>query len=147
MAREINAKGLALIKSFEGLRLDSYRCPAGIATIGYGHTGPDVRIPMTITEERAEELLSGDLRRFRIGVDVMLEGIPTTDDQFSAMVSLAYNIGLGAFATSTLLKRHKGKNYTGAANAFLMWVKAGGRTLPGLVRRREAERKLYLGEA
>ena len=147
MAREITPAALKLIKAFEGLKLDSYRCPAGIATIGYGHTGPDVRIPMTISEERADELLDNDLRRFRTGVEVMIEGVPTTDGQFSAMVSLAFNIGLGKFATSTVLKRHKMKNHTGAANAFLMWNRAGGKILAGLVRRREAERKIYLGEA
>jgi lysozyme len=142
----INERGLALIKSFEGCELDSYRCAAGVATVGFGHTGPDVRIPMTITQERADELLENDLRRFEQGVSAMVEGVPTTSDQFSAMVSLSFNIGLGAFAGSTVLKRHKLKNHLGAANAILMWNRGGGKILNGLIRRREAERKLYLGQ-
>ena len=144
MPRKINAAGIDLIKSFEGLRLDSYRCSANVATVGYGHTGPDVRIPMTITEERAEELLREDLARFETGVEALIGSTPTNDNQFSALVSLAFNIGLGALATSTVLKRHKLGNKLGAANAILMWNRGGGRVLKGLMRRREAERKLYL---
>jgi lysozyme len=144
---KINDKGKALVKRFEGLRLDAYRCPAGVATIGYGSTGPHVRMGMTITPGEADRLLDKDLARFEVGVKAMVTGIPTNPDQFSAMVSLAFNIGLGAFATSTVLKRHKLGNKIGAANAFLMWNKAGGQVLKGLMRRREAERELYLGEA
>ena len=143
---KISTKGLDLIKSFEGLRLDSYRCSANVATVGYGHTGPDVRIPMTITPGEAERLLQKDIARFETGVTAMVSGVPTSENEFSAMVSLAFNIGLGAFATSTLLKRHKAGNKIGAANAFLMWNRAGKRVLPGLIRRREAERALYLGD-
>jgi lysozyme len=146
--RRINEAGRDLIKSFEGCELESYRCPAGVATVGYGHTGPDVRIPMCISQERADELLANDLARFEAGVEALTEGVPTNDNQFAAFVSLAFNIGLGRFATSTALKRHKLGNKIGAANALLLWNKAGGRILAGLVRRREAERKLYLsGEA
>jgi lysozyme len=140
----INDAGLALIKRAEGLKLDSYRCPAGIATVGFGHTGPDVRIPMTITPGEAERLLHEDLARFENGVTNCLCGVPTNSNQFSAMVSLAYNIGLGNFATSTVLKRHKLGNYAAAANAFLLWNKANKQVLPGLTRRREDERELYL---
>jgi lysozyme len=143
---KINDRGLALIKRAEGLKLDSYRCPAGIATVGYGHTGPDVRIPMTITPGQAERLLHEDLGRFEQGVEAVCGGAPTNPNQFSAMVSLAYNIGLGKFATSTVLKRHKAGDPEGAASAFLMWNKGGGKVLPGLVARREQERLLYLGE-
>jgi lysozyme len=144
---KINDEGKALVKRFEGLRLDAYRCPAGVATIGYGSTGPHVRMGMTIAPGEADRLLDKDLARFEMGVKAMVTGIPTNPDQFSAMVSLAFNIGLGAFATSTVLKRHKLGNKIGAGNAFLMWNKAGGQVLKGLMRRREAERELYLGEA
>lgn len=144
---KINEKGKALIKRFEGLRLDAYRCPAGVATIGYGSTGPHVRMGMTITPGEAERLLDDDLSRFEVGVTAMVGSVLTSDDEFSAMVSLAFNVGLQAFATSTLLKRHKAGNKIGAANAFLSWVFANKKKLPGLVRRREAERELYLGEA
>jgi lysozyme len=143
MARQINAKGLAIVKSFEGLSLTAYRCPAQVLTIGYGSTGSHVKEGMVITEAEAEELLRKDLSRFETGVSLMCGA--ATDDQFSAMVSLAFNIGLGAFAGSTVLKRHKLKNHVGAGNAFLMWNKAKGSVLKGLTRRREAERALYLG--
>ena len=142
--RKINAAGLALIKEFEGLRCEAYRCPAGVLTIGYGSTGPHVKVGMVISEERAEELLLSDLRRFENGVEALVGNAATSDNQFSAMVSLGFNIGLGKLATSTVLKRHKLGNKIGCANAFLMWNRGGGRILPGLVRRREAERKLYL---
>jgi lysozyme len=141
-----NEKGRHIIKEFEGLRLDGYRCPAGVATVGYGHTGPDVRIPMTITPGEAERLLDKDIARFEAVLNAMLNGSPTSEDEFSAMISLMFNIGPGRFATSTLLKRHKAGNKTGAANSFLSWVFAGGKKLKGLMRRREAERALYLGE-
>jgi lysozyme len=143
---KINDHGLALIKRAEGLRLDSYRDAVGIATVGYGHTGPDVRIPMTITPGEAERLLHEDVTRFENGVTNCLGGCPTNSDQFSAMVSLSYNIGLGNFATSTVLKRHRLGNYAMAANAFRLWNKAKGKVLPGLTKRREDERALYLGE-
>jgi lysozyme len=147
MARHINEKGLKLIKAFEGLRLDSYKCTANVATVGWGHTGPDVRIPMTISVGEAERLLAADLERFEVGVEAMLCGVPTSEDEYSAMVSLAFNIGLGAFATSTLLKRHKAGNKVGAAKSFLSWIYAAKKPLPGLIRRREAEAALYRGEA
>jgi lysozyme len=143
---KINDHGLALIKRAEGLRLDSYRDAVGIATVGYGHTGPDVRIPMTITPGEADRLLHEDVARFENGVTNCLGGCPTNGDQFSAMVSLSYNIGLGNFATSTVLKRHRLGNYAMAANAFRLWNKAKGKVLPGLTKRREDERALYLGE-
>jgi len=143
---KINDKGKALVKRFEGLKLEAYRCPAGVLTIGYGSTGPHVKTGMVITPGEADRLLDQDLRRFEVGVEAMLGNVPTSEDEFSAMVSLAFNIGLGRFATSTLLKRHKLGNKIGAANAFLMWNKAGGQVLKGLMRRREAEKALYLGE-
>lgn len=145
MTRRINPSGLALIKSFKGLSLVAYRCPAGVWTIGYGHTGPDVMSAQHITADRAEELLRGDLDRFEAGVERALEGAATTDNQFAAMVSLAFNIGLGdvkrgisGFLLSTVLRQHRAGNPLRAGAAFLMWVKGGGRTLPGLVRRRAA---------
>jgi lysozyme len=143
---KMNEKGRALVRRFEGLRLDAYRCPAGVLTIGYGSTGPHVKTGMVITPGEAERLLDKDLARFETGVTAMIGSVPTSEDEFSAMTSLAFNIGLGRFATSTLLKRHKLGNKIGAANAFLMWNKAGGQILKGLMRRREAERALYLGE-
>lgn len=141
---KINEDGKALIKRFEGLRLRPYLCPAGVPTVGYGSTGPHVKMGREITEADADALLDKDLERFEAGVTKLVEGVATNDNQFSAMVCLAFNIGLGAFAGSTVLKRHKLGNKIGAANAFEMWVRGGGKILPGLMRRREAERKLYL---
>lgn len=141
---KINAAGLALIKEFEGLRLRAYHDAVGIPTIGYGSTGSHVRMGMTITEQEAEDLLKLDLSRFERGVAQAVGAVPTTPNQFSAMVCLAYNIGVGAFNRSSVLRLHlQGKRLL-AAGAFLLWVKAGGKTLRGLVRRRNAERKLYL---
>jgi lysozyme len=145
-AMKINAKGLELIKSFEGLRLEAYKCPANVWTVGYGSTGPHVKPGLVITPGEAERLLMNDLSRFEAGVAAMVTGAPTSEDEFAALVALSFNIGLNALARSTVLRRHKQGNKVGAANAFLMWNKAGGRVLPGLVRRREAERELYLGE-
>jgi len=140
--REIGAAGLALIKQFEGLRLTAYLCPARVWTIGYGSTGPHVKSGMTISEADAEKLLRDDLDRFEASV---AKSAPNaTQNQFDAMVSLAFNIGTAGFERSSVLKRLLEGNLRGAADAFLMWNKAGGQVLAGLTRRREAERKLFL---
>lgn len=141
MTRRIGPKGLALIKEFEGRRLTAYRDVVGVLTIGYGSTGPHVKPGMTITEAEAEALLRKDLDRFERGVAEMAGEM--TPGQFSALVSLAYNVGLGNFASSTLLKLHRAGDYAGAAGQFGRWNKAGGRVLAGLTKRRAAERALY----
>ena len=148
----INAKGLELVKSFEGLKLESYFCPAGLLSIGYGSTGPHVKAGMKITELEAEKLLEKDLRRFELGVSLLIGDAPTTSDQYSALVAFAFNVGLGNLKASTLLKKHKAGDIAGAAAQFSAWVKARNpktkrlQVLPGLVRRRAAEAKLYRGE-
>ncbi|MES2902839.1 MAG: lysozyme [Pseudomonadota bacterium] len=141
--RRIGPKGLALIKRFEGLRLNAYKCPADVATIGYGSTGPHVRMGMTITEAEAEKLLLDDLDRFERGV-VNLAGTMTAG-QFSALVAFAFNVGLGALGTSTLLKKHLAGDYDGAADQFARWNRAGPKVLAGLTTRRAAEANLYRG--
>lgn len=150
MSRKINAKGVALIKNFEGLVLTAYRCPAGILTIGYGSTGSHVKEGMVITEPEAEVLLKRDLARFETGVDALCGDAPTTSDQFSALVSFAFNLGLQALLKSTLLKRHKAGKISEASDQFLAWDKAriNGqlKSLPGLRKRRESERALYRGD-
>jgi GH24 family phage-related lysozyme (muramidase) len=144
---QINAAGLALIKEFEGLRTTAYRDPVGIWTIGYGHTSmagpPQVYEGMTITAAEAEAILQQDLDLFEQGVTDALT-ITTNENQFSAMVSFSFNVGLGAYRNSTLLRKHNAGDFAGAANEFLRWIYADGQILPGLVRRREAERSLYL---
>lgn len=148
---KINDRGLALIKRYEGLALEAYRCPASILTIGYGHTGSDVREGMVITPGEAERFLLADLARFENGVSAILGLTPTTPDQYSALVSFAFNLGLHSLLKSTLMKKHKARDYQAAADQFRSWNKArvNGHLVPlaGLTARREAERKLYLGEA
>lgn len=137
--------GLHLIKTFEGLKLNAYLCPAKVWTIGYGTT-KGVEPGMAITAAKAEELLSDDLRRFEDTVNTSV-AVPITQNQFDALVSLAYNIGSGAFRASTLLRKLNAKDYAGAAEQFPRWNKANRKVLAGLTRRREAERKLFEGKA
>jgi lysozyme len=141
-----NAAGLDLIKRNEGCELTAYVCPAGKLTIGYGDTGPHVVRGMTITRKHAEELLANRLEReFESGVLKLLGDTPTTENQFSALVSLAYNIGVGALGRpSTVLRMHREGNHAAAAKAFGMWNQGGGKVLAGLVRRRQEEADLYL---
>lgn len=143
--RRINEAGLALIKEFEGLRLTSYRCPAGVWTVGWGSTGPHVVPGMTITEEEAETLLRDDLRRFEEGVEQLVE-VPLNDNQFAALVSFAFNLGLGALSGSTLLRLLNEGDYASVPAQLARWNKAGGKVLAGLSRRREAEGKLWSKE-
>jgi lysozyme len=151
MARHINEKGLALIKKYEGLSLTAYRCPAGKLTVGFGSTGSHVKEGMCITEAEAELLLKRDLARFETGVEAILGPVPATSDQFSALVSFAFNLGLMALHKSTLMKRHRSGDFDKAADQFREWNKARvrGQLIPlaGLTARREAERNLYLGKA
>lgn len=146
MTRMVNDAGVALVREFEGCRLDAYRCPAGIPTIGYGATGPDIRMGMVWTQEQADARLVEDLARFADGVERLVE-VDLSDNQFAAIVSFAYNVGLGALAGSTLLRKLNAGDYEGAADQFPRWNKGGGRVLPGLVRRRAAERDLFLSDA
>lgn len=143
--RRINAAGLAIIKASEGLALNAYRCPAGVLTIGYGHTGNDVQPGMVITEAEADEILLRDVEFFEDRVDRALATFhPTSGNQFSAMVSFCFNVGHQAFRDSTLLRKHNAGDAQAAADQFLRWDRAGGRVLPGLTSRRKAERSLYL---
>jgi lysozyme len=147
MTRAINEAGLNLIKSFEGLRLDSYQDVAGIWTIGYGHI-KDVKPGVTITEAQAAALLQQDVVDAERTVDSSCAGVPTTDNQFAALVSLCFNIGRGNFQKSSVLKGHIAKDNAAAANAFLMWDKAhvDGQlvVVKGLHNRREKEKAHYL---
>ncbi len=137
----ISQEGIGLIKAFEGLKLNAYLCPAKVWTIGYGHT-KTARSGQRITEQQAEDLLRQDLRTFEDGVNRQAR-VPLTQSQFDALVSLAFNIGTGALQRSTLLRMLNAGDYSGAANQFLRWNKAGGRELAGLTRRRIAEKALF----
>lgn len=139
-----NLAGRQIIKDAESLRLRAYRCPAGKWTVGYGDTGPDVVPGLVITEEDAEERLARRLtEEFEPGVEQLL-AVEVTGNQFSALVSFAYNVGLGALADSTLLRKLNAGDPDGAADEFGRWTRSRGRVLPGLVTRRAAERELFL---
>ncbi|EPY02700.1 lysozyme [Magnetospirillum fulvum] len=141
--RSCNEAGKDIIRQCEGLRLKAYLCPAGKLTIGYGHTGPDVKTGMTITEEDANTLLSRDLVAAEKAI-VGAVSVTITDNQFSALVSFVFNLGAGNFYGSTLLKKLNANDIFGAADEFLRWNKVNGQVLAGLTRRREAERTLFL---
>lgn len=141
-ARQVNAEGLRLIKNYEGFRERAYLCPAGVWTIGYGHTG-GVNEGDTVTREEAERLLRSDLRHAEGAVSRLIR-VPLTDNEFSALVSFVYNCGAGALQTSTMRAHLNGGRRLAAADEFWRWCQAGGRKLPGLVRRRADERALFL---
>ena len=136
--RKINKSGLNLIKKYEGCKLTSYICPAGVITIGYGHTGKDVKPNQTITKKKAISLLKKDLARFERHVQSYNYIYEWTDNEFSALVSFAFNIGnidqLTAYGTRTRSQ---------IRSAMIKYVKANGKTLQGLVKRRKAELKLF----
>jgi lysozyme len=146
-SRKINQKGLDLIKEFEGFEKVAYLCPSGVITIGYGLTfypdGRKVRMGDRITKEEAERLLKIIVQTFAEVVSRAVK-VPLTNNQFSALVSLCFNIGIGAFQNSTLVRVLNQGNYSEAANQFLRWNRGDGKVLAGLVRRRTRERELFL---
>ena len=142
VVRQINQAGKKLIEEFEGLRLTAYKDSRDIPTIGYGHT-KNVHLGLTITKQQAEEFLSQDLRVAEAGVQDHVK-VSLNDNQFAALVSFVFNLGAGNLASSTLLRELNAGNYQAAADQFPRWDHAGKSVLPGLKRRREAERKLFL---
>jgi len=141
-------KGIALIKSAEGLRLKAYPDPGtgGLPwTIGYGSTSGVTR-NMLITENQAEQMLAEDLVRFERIVQRAVR-VPVNQGQFDALVSFTYNVGEGNFTKSTLLRKLNACDAAGAAEQFSRWINSGRKVLPGLVKRRAAERGLFLGIA
>lgn len=142
----ISQKGVDLVKHFEGLFLNAYLCPANVWTIGYGHTGikhndGTVRAGRKVTKQQAEQLLADDLNA-KYAPDVRrFIAVPLTQDQFDALVSFHFNTG--ALGKSTLRRKLNAGDYSGAATEFAKWTRGGGKVLPGLVRRRRAERKLF----
>lgn len=132
-----------IVKEFEGLRLEAYKCPADAWTIGYGHT-LGVIPGDVITEKEAEILLAEDLEDAESAVNEYVK-VKLNQNQFDALVSFVYNLGAGNFKSSTLLRKLNAGDYLGAANEFKRWNKAGGKVLNGLVRRRAAECNLFIG--
>lgn len=140
----ISDQGANAIKSYEGCKLASYLpTPRDVPTIGYGATGPDIALGMHWTQAQADGRFAGDLKRFSLSLSNLLGNVPTTQFQFDAMAALAYNIGMGAFASSTVLRKHRARDYVGAAAAFGLFDKQGNAVVPGLVKRRAAEALMY----
>lgn len=139
---------LTLIKSFEGYRTRPYRCPAGIWTVGYGCTfypdgrpvGPDDPL---VNQEQADALLVNTLITFEDAVTKLVD-VPLLQCQFDALVSFAFNCGIGNFRNSTLLRKINQDDFENASSEFARWNQGGGQVLPGLVRRRNAEKLLFL---
>ena len=141
---KINKAGVDLVRRFEGCRLRAYPDPGSGGhpwTIGYGSTGSHVTPTSCITQDQAEGYLVNDLRRFEQGVSSLAP--VATENQFAAMVSFSFNLGLGNLKTSTLLKKHNAGDYAGAALEFGRWNKASGKMMAGLTARRAAESALY----
>jgi len=145
-----SANGIRLIQEFEGLRLTSYLCSAGVPTIGYGatyyHDGTKVKLGQTITREQANQLLVDHLKEFEGSVIGLLNGVVLNQNQFDALVSFTYNLGAGNLAKSQLLRFIKANpNDPKIAAEFAKWNRAGGEVSTGLVRRRKKEAQLYFG--
>lgn len=147
--------GRELIEQFEGLRLNAYKDQRGIWTIGYGHTGPNVVQGLTITSAEADSFLAADLRIAELAVSHLVT-VPLGQNQFDSLVSFTYNVGQGNLDHSTLLRLLNKGDYAGAADAMVTvdeagnyhgWVYTNGEVNPGLVRRRLAEKKLFLEAA
>jgi len=131
----------ALLKKFEGCKLSSYRCPANVWTIGYGHTSaagvPEVKDGMKITQKQADDILFDDLVKYETAVYGMVKQ-PLTQHQFDVLVDFAYNAGVGALQKSTLLKKVNAAQFDDVPAELAKWTKGGGKVLPGLVRRCQA---------
>ncbi len=140
--RRMSEDGIAMVKRFEGLRLTTYQDCAGIPTIGYGHTGPDVHAGLVISEHEADVLLRADLQSAEAAVCRAVYA-ELTQGQFDALVDFCFNLGERRLLSSTLLHYVNSGNRNGAAAQFGMWVHAGGKVQPGLVSRRQAESKMF----
>lgn len=143
---KLNKAGIDLIKSFEGCKLKAYPDPATKSdpwTIGYGHTGPEVVKGLVWTQEEADRALNKDLDKFCKSLTSIIK-CKLSENQFSALVSLVYNIGTGNFRKSTLLKLINTNELSKAALEFPKWSKANGKQMAGLLRRRLAEQELFL---
>ena len=144
---KISAMGLELIKEFEGFSANAYLCPAKIPTIGYGNTfwedGRKVKLGEQISKTDALELLEFVANKDFADKIFPLIKVKVSQNKFDAMVSLAYNIGVGNFSKSTLLKKVNSGDFDGASNEFLKWNKSSGKELLGLTRRREREKDLF----
>jgi GH24 family phage-related lysozyme (muramidase) len=136
---------IAFIKGFEQCRLHAYMpTPNDKPTIGWGTTGSDIVMGLSWSQEQCDDRFAADLSRFAQGVSRLLTGA-TSQNQFDGMLSLAYNIGLGNFGPSTLLRLHNSGDFGGVPAEFLRWNHQAGQVLPGLTRRRQGEADIYRG--
>lgn len=138
-----------IVEPSEGKRLTAYRDCVGVWTIGYGHTAraglPDPVVIRQISDKQADQILADDLRAFEQGVERELANVKDIKQhEFDAFVDLAFNIGMGAFKSSSVLRLYRAGRKFEAANGLLAWNKAGGKVMPGLVKRRESERQWFL---
>lgn len=139
---KINKEGLSIIKQCEGCRLKAYLCPSLIPTIGYGHT-TGVKLGDIITQADANKYLLQDIKRFEQAVSALVK-VPINENQFSALVSFAFNVGVGNLKSSTLLKKLNLRDYKGCSNEFDRWVYGSNKKpLEGLKKRRKLERELF----
>jgi lysozyme len=147
--RPISDTALEIVEHFEGYSPVLYTCPAGKPTIGFGHVVTPARLSQfqkPITKERARQILMMDMTYAQQAVDDLVT-VPLTQNQYDALVSFVFNVGRNAFAKSTLLSHLNKRQYREAADQFPRWVHGGGKRLEGLVRRRRAERDLFLRES
>lgn len=141
MTRTVTPEVIAFIKQWEGVRLEAYKCPAGVWTIGYGHTRT-ARQGLRITQQQADALLVEDLRKFERAVDDAVH-VDLTDNQFGALVSWAFNVGEAAMRKSTLVRKLNAGDYDSVPSELARWNKAGGKVVRGLTNRRAAEAGLW----
>ena len=139
---KISNNGLDLVKHFEGLVLEAYKCPAGVWTIGYGHT-KDVQPGDSWSEDHADHMLEVEMEEYEKYINDLVT-VELNQNQFDAMVSWVYNLGVGNLQSSTLLKVLNAGDYAGVPEQIMRWNKAGRKTLEGLTRRRQAEADLFV---
>lgn len=144
---DVSPAGIRAMKQEEGCKLVAYPDPGSKDgnpwTIGFGSTGPDIKRGTVWTQAQADARFLADLRRFEAGVEAKLGDAPTVQQQFDALVSFAYNVGLNAFATSTLLARHKAGDHSGVLEQFGRWIYNDGKPMAGLKARRAREAAIY----
>ena len=139
----LSNNGVKFIADFEGKKLAAYKDIVGVVTIGYGHTGPDVKMGQVITEQQALDLLAKDVSKFATGVTQLVK-VPITQNQFDALVSFSYNLGLNTFQHSSILRLINSGKPVQAAAVIKQYDHAGGKVVAGLTRRRLAETALFL---
>lgn len=158
---KVSPEAIKMIKHHEGVRVKPYRCPARLWTVGVGHVIDPAHINVkfedrlslpipdgwdrTLPMEEVDEILAKDLARFEAGVSRLAPVACTRQGMFDACVSFSFNVGLGNFQRSSIRMKMNRGDFEGAAEAFMMWTKAAGRELPGLVKRRKDEKTLFLG--